>query len=445
MTQLELYKSFQFVCELLIAETLFSLKLVRRRRFYIFLPLSLVGVFLFSWLLPVASTNAFYISFMFFMIFAVTVLAAKATFGESWIKIVFCMLAGYTVQHLAYEFYNISLIALGANKNSPMGFYGDGAALPWHDPFIAVVYFFVYFVTYFFAMLLFGRKIEGGERMRLANGYIFVFAVLLFVVDIVLNAVVVFYIAPDGNSLYMAIAGVYNVISCVTVLLLMFEAVMRYKLEDSLHAVNLLRRHEKEQYAATKENIELINMKCHDLKHQIRNIGSRNAMSEESIKEIEDVVRIYDSALHTGNDALDVILTDKMLSCNKHGIKFSCIVDGKQLAFMREGDIYSLFGNLIDNSIEAVLPLEESMRVITLKIIAVENLVSVNLHNYYEKDVNIEFENGLPQTTKSDKRYHGYGMKSVKYICDRYNGDLSINAANNVFNINILFMREADL
>ena len=116
------------------------------------------------------------------------------------------MLAGYTVQHLAYEFYNISLIALGVNKDSPMGFYGDGAALPWHDPFIAVVYFFVYFVTYFFAMLLFGRKIEGGERMRLANWYIFVFAVLLFVVDIVLNALVVFYIAPDGNNLYMAAA-----------------------------------------------------------------------------------------------------------------------------------------------------------------------------------------------------------------------------------------------
>ena len=45
----------------------------------------------------------------------------------------------------------------------------------------------------------------------------------------------------------------------------------------------------------------------------------------------------------------------------------------------------------------------------------------------------------LPQTTKRDKAYHGYGMKSVKMLCDKYGGEMSIHTENSVFNLNILF------
>ena len=42
--------------------------------------------------------------------------------------------------------------------------------------------------------------------------------------------------------------------------------------------------------------------------------------------------------------------------------------------------------------------------------------------------------------TKGDKRFHGYGVKSIKFVCDRYDGDITIKAENNVFTMNILFM-----
>ena len=437
MTQFEFYKSFQFVAELLIAETLFCIKFARRSKFWLRAPLCLAAVFLFSWLFPVISQNAFYVSFTFFAIWAFTAAMALVMFRESPLKVVFGMLAGYTVQHMAYEMYNLVIILMGANKGSPMGFYGDGGVMPFHDPFVAVIYLCIYLVTYFFSFLFFGSKIEKGEKLKLTNSYILVFAALLLVVDIVLNAVILYNIAGEGNSLYLAIVGIYNVVCCIVVLLLMFEVAMRRKLEDTLHSLNLLRMKERRQYEASKENIALINMKCHDLKHQIRNVRGVSTLGEESVKEIENVISIYDSAMHTGNAALDVILTEKMLSCNQSGIKLGCIADGKSLDFMREDDVYSLFGNLIDNAIEAVSQLDEKKRVIGLKVRAVENLLSVNVHNYYEKP--ITFVGGIPQTTKADKKYHGYGMKSIQYICRKYGGDLSINAENNVFNINILF------
>ena len=172
-------------------------------------------------------------------------------------------------------------------------------------------------------------------------------------------------------------------------------------------------------------------MKCHDLKHFIRN------KNFESVEEIEKMIQIYDSNLHTGNDAIDVVLMEKLLKCNNNGIKLSCIIDGKSLLFMSENDIYSLFGNLIDNAIEAVEKLEKNKRVISLKVRSVRNFVSINIHNYYSH--NIVYENGLPVTTKNEKNYHGFGMKSIEYICYKYNGSLSINSDKNVFNVNIIF------
>ena len=48
-------------------------------------------------------------------------------------------------------------------------------------------------------------------------------------------------------------------------------------------------------------------------------------------------------------------------------------------------------------------------------------------------------ENGLPLTTKKDKDYHGFGMKSIQLVVNKYDGDLNVNVANNVFSLSIMF------
>lgn len=436
MSQIEFYKSVQFMIELLIAEGLFSLHLARRSKFPLRILLCLIAVFGFSFLFPVLSDNAFYISFMFLALFAFTVLMGKALFREGWLKILFCFLAGYTVQHLAYEVYNLILLAMGVEGGS--GMYGSGELHIFPNVFIAIIYFCVYFVVYFFAEIIFGNRIRAGEELKLKSGAMFAFVGLILVMDIVLNAVVVCYFASEANAGYLIVVGVYNILCCLIASFLQFEVSLRQSLEETLNTVNLLRHKEKEQYESSKKTIELINMRCHDLKHQIRSIGANSTVNENSLKEIENLISIYDASVKTGNEVLDVILTEKKLLCAQTGIKFSCIADGKQLGFMREEDIYSLFGNIIDNAIEAVQGLEEGKRVIGLRVRAVNDLLSINANNYYEKT--IEFSrNGMPKTTKLDKEFHGYGLKSVKSVCERYDGDLSISAENNVFNINIMF------
>lgn len=43
-------------------------------------------------------------------------------------------------------------------------------------------------------------------------------------------------------------------------------------------------------------------------------------------------------------------------------------------------------------------------------------------------------------TTKGDSDYHGFGMKSIKRIVEKYGGDLSVIAGDGVFNLNMLFV-----
>ena len=115
-----------------------------------------------------------------------------------------------------------------------------------------------------------------------------------------------------------------------------------------------------------------------------------------------------------------------------------CVADGSALGFMSEADVYSLFGNAVDNAIEAVGKLkDEEMRTIDLSVKVSRAFLSVSISNYYADDV--VFSDGLPMTTKQDKAYHGFGVKSMRRITEKYDGDLSMNAEDGVFTLNILF------
>lgn len=265
------------------------------------------------------------------------------------------------------------------------------------------------------------------------------FSFFALTVNVVLN---MFVIQTDFTSipLYLKyVLNIFNILGCVLILMVMFSFASRIALREEVSAVNQMRHEEEKQYLMTKETIDLINIKCHDLRHQMRSLSSQNeTISKDQLKELEDAIRIYDTRIKTGNPSLDIILQEKSLICKKENIVFNCIIDGKLLSFMEESEIYSLFGNIIDNAIEATKKIENVQdRVITLKI----KKVAEGVFCYEENRIigNVNFKDGLPITTKEDNRYHGYGMKSIQMTVNRYHGNLSIKAYNNRFVLSIFF------
>lgn len=435
MTQFEFYKSFQFVIELLLAEAMFVFRFHRRKYFWVLMPAAVGLCFLFAWAVPVLSQNPFYISFIFLAIFLFTLLMNKAIFNESWLTVGFCCVAGYTSQHFAYEIYNIIMLILDYPAAS--GFYGTGdftGMFP--NLFVAVMYAISYVPAYFIFYMLFSTKLKNREPIKLKSKFIFVMAVSVLVVDIVLNAVVVKTDGGNAETLKIII-GVYNILCCFFSMFLQFEVSVSKKLEDTLDVVEQMWRQASKQYEMSKANIEIINRKCHDLKHQIHKVRSGGeAITPNELKEIEENVSIYDSSVKTGNDALDLILTEKSLLCYENGIAINIMADGEKMSFMSIEDIYTLFGNMLDNAIEAVKRVDADKRTIMLNIKAVGEMLVIRESNCFADK--IEFEDGLP-VSKGDRNYHGFGMKSIRYVCNRYGGDLTVRAEDGTFTVNILF------
>lgn len=173
---------------------------------------------------------------------------------------------------------------------------------------------------------------------------------------------------------------------------------------------------EQKQYLLVKENIDAINIKCHDLKHQIRNLRTTGQVDPAYLDDLERSVSIYNSAVRTGNETLDIVLTDKRLHCASHNIQFTCIADGSGVAFMETMDIFSLFGNILDNAIECDSLQPPEMRFIHLSVRTVNRMLTIHAENHFEDS--LQFKDGLPVTTKADKDSHGYGIMSVRHIVE---------------------------
>lgn len=451
LTPMFWYKGM-FAAELICAEVLTMLRLRRRSYFPLRLVVAVILCIGLAFAVPVAEYSVISSTLTFLVIFGFTVGAAAFCFKERAVSVIFCAIAGYTVQHIAYTVFDLTTVLMGVSgASTDVGSHsglldflplvtGSGQNFAGGNPFIFALYAFIFGMTYWISFHFVDPKLKGKDGIRLKNKAMFVLVVIILCFDTVFSSVITFYGNIDRNSVYLTMLYLYNIFCCLLSLYLQFSVALRTKLENDLNAVNRLWKQQKQQYELTKENINLINMKCHDLKHQIRTIvGERNKANGEAVREIEDLISIYDSTVKTDNEALDVILTEKSLYCNSRNIKFSCIADGGKLNFISETDIYSLFGNLIDNAVEAVADLQEDKKIIGLSVKESGNFVSVNIHNFYDKEP--EFEGNLPKTTKPDRELHGYGMKSVQMLCEKYGGEMTVSAKHGVFNVNIVFPR----
>ena len=134
---------------------------------------------------------------------------------------------------------------------------------------------------------------------------------------------------------------------------------------------------------------------------------------------------------------LDTILFSKQLYCAKHRIAMMVVADGARLGFMDVMDICSVFGNALDNAIESVLKLpDKEKRLIRIAVYTQNNFLMIRVENYFEGP--LQMEDGEFKTTKRDKGRHGYGIKSIHCIAEKYGGSVSAEAQDNWFHLRVL-------
>lgn len=435
MLSLFWYK-FQFMIELLIIEAMFVSRLRRRKYFLLRLIPCIIIIFTVVTFFPL-KYDALYNSFMFLLFFVLTLLMVIFCFRDRLWNVLFCCLAAYTVQHVAYLL-NTILINLFIDD------YGNvyqGGELPQltagQNAVIWIVYFACYLMVYAEAYLMLISIIPKNPDLQLGRTVMIVICGLVIIVDIVFNMYTVY---NTEGTLAVFLEEVYNLIICLLVLQMQFQKLRQKKILEDYDVIQKILEKEQMQYKHLKDNMNIINVKCHDLKHQLRAIRHDEHSDLKELKQVEQAISIYQTAARTGNETLDIVLMDKLLYCDKNGINITCIADGQSLSFISEVDIYSLFGNALDNAITAVEPLPEQYRDIKLTVKNIGDVVHVRLENRFKGKIRLE--DGVPVTTKKNKQYHGYGFLSMQMIAAKYNGKVKVDVDGDKFILNVVFVNE---
>ena len=187
-------------------------------------------------------------------------------------------------------------------------------------------------------------------------------------------------------------------------------------------------------YQDKQKDEERVRSIYHDMKNHLL-VLEHQIHSPETAEMVEKLQReSYADYVHTGNDFLDVILKDKAGIAREKQIDFSVAVDMQEVDFIEPLDISTIFGNGLDNAIEASERLPEGQRVIQVKAGRVQDFLSIMMENNCQEESNQKKKG----TSKKDDYFHGFGISNMKKAAEQYEGQLTVKCEEGKFTLNIL-------
>lgn len=428
---------------LVVADLLFGQSMQKKRYFILRMFFSTLFAFLLVGLLSYANYRvgvylAFHVSRLghyaainvvtHLLIYAINFTILLVSYKEKVITIIFSSIAGYCMMSCAMALNNV-LVSIAPS----LSFLQYEKSTGWSF----IVWFFCYVLTYAAVYYTFGSTLSKTKSVAefYSHSTIALFFVVLVVTVIVWSGSIVYrYYSSILYILMNFVIIVANSMFLVVLYLFTKSLIAKTESDALLHMKDIRLK----QYETIKENIDIINEKCHDLKHQLLALKGQSSIDSEYLHGIEQSIQIYDTMVNTGSKALDIVITDKKLLCSKEGIEMTVIADGEKLSFMSEVDIYSLFGNALDNAVEYLRKVDRKNRFLKLEISEQGNMVSISIRNYYE-GLPIESEKDL-KTSKPDQGWHGFGVKSIKKITESYGGSCLVHSEGNSFILSILIL-----
>ena len=296
----------------------------------------------------------------------------------------------------------------------------------------------VYGAVFFLLWKLLQQHLPKDGKLNISFKEYFSAAVIVIAVFAVSNLSFVSNADTFANGYALEIGQIRTIVDLGGIAVLYAHLIQcgELRVRRELEAVQNVLQNQYVQYKQSRESIDLINYKYHDLKHQIAVLRSETDPEKrnEFLNHMEDEIRQYEAQNKTGNKVLDTVLTSKSLYCAKHGITFTCVADGTLLDFMDIMDICSIFGNALDNAIECELKIaDKEKRLIHVTVSQQKNFLILR---YYEGSLKVK--EGRFLTTKKEKEFHGYGIKSIRYTVNKYDGAVSIDTKENWFDLKIL-------
>ncbi len=335
-------------------------------------------------------------------------------------------ICGYAVQHVAAAIQEVVILALGVLAPETAAAWAPVEVLR------IIVYVFVYLAVWH--ALIQGLDLTQGRGFPLP-ALVFLVASTLFITLVVSSYAYIVDLTFE-TSLLIRLA---SFLTCLVILVVFCEMARNQRLSDEVAFLEAMGDLRAQHYEALRDTIETTNIHYHDLKYEIQALrqGMENFSQGESQAVLAEIARDIDDyadLAKTGNSALDVVLSQKSSECRAAGISFTHMVDVGCLDWLGAHDVYSLFGNVLDNAIEASRRVgDPTRRVIKLCATRTADTVCIEVSNYYD-DLRLT-DDGQLTTTKADRRSHGFGMRSIRLIAEKNGGSATFSADDGIFDL----------
>ncbi len=411
-----------FMVEILLAELIYLYPAEKRPYFGFRYASVCILCVLAGLLIPFDYTSIFSQFMMFFVMFAVSVGAMALCFRLSISELISCCVAGYATEHIAFHVVKLAM-AFGFLQSGYPAFLGQRvtAELLLFPP------------VYFIFWLGIGRYSEKTESYKNVDRRFLTLSAVIVFICIGLTRVTSYFGESDAVSI-----SFYAITACLMALVVQMILSRIVELRHENDTIRTLWEEDRRQYELSKATIDTINIKYHDLKHKLYGMN----LPQSEIDEIKDAVRVYGSRVQTGNEALDVLLTENSLRCGEQGITLTYTGNGADFSFMNTMDVYSLFGNAISNAVEAVRKLDDSeKRVIDILTERRGNFLNITVTNFFSGV--LKLVDGIPATSKAEEEgFHGFGMKSMRLIAEKYGGSLHVSTEDDLFTLHIYLLAD---
>lgn len=193
-------------------------------------------------------------------------------------------------------------------------------------------------------------------------------------------------------------------------------------------------------YMNVENNQEKIKRLYHDMKNHMICIANLDDIEKvhEYVKNINLEINSMDNHFNTGNKIVDIIMSDKKCLCIKKGISLNSFLDFSKLNFIDMTDLCIILSNALDNAIQACEKIknDKTPKYINIKVTYVKNFCVINIEN--SKVNKVLRVNGRIVSDKKNKFIKGIGIKNIKDVVRKYDGEVNINFDKNKFLLTIM-------
>lgn len=432
LVMMEFFLNKEFFLLIVLSGIIFSAREEKREKFFLRLMVGIVLGLIFDKVigLPVEKTLEFesvgvaIISFEILRAFFQFFISAVILYCSYQYKItnaLYIAVLGYAIEHMTV------LLSHGLCYY----FWSD---CDWIEAYV----YLGLFVVMYLAEFLFVKKYEINAS-NMDNQSLIAQSAIFLSGAIILSVFSYYYVVKradlKGTPIVFIVTS-FGILICGNVVIGLLDILKISSVKQELIRTRQLWQEDVKQYKLSRETTETLNMRYHDLKSRMEILLEDPTAVDEIRKTIDE----YDRSVRTGNEAMDVVLTEKMLLCQRSNINLTVMADGDCLRQMSPVETYTVLGNLLDNAMEYLEQIDDKEKRVILLSVKQEGDMDVVIIENYLKD-KLKWKEQLPVSTKTDKNFHGYGLKSVRHTLNKNGGHLRVSTEHQLFCVTVVLPR----